>query len=93
MKLKPTAGMKTLAEVKHLASFFVKPGLQVLRDELSIDWSEDTPEVQSLPTPHVSPAEKNMSSPCALLHNRDVKGKRRTDSIDSSPSLLNYGRN
>ena len=34
-----------------------------------------------------------MSSPHALLYNRDTKGKRRTDSIDSSPSLLNYGRN
>ena len=28
----------------------------------------------------------------ALLHNRDVKGKRRTKSIDSGPLLLNYGR-
>ena len=37
MKSKPTAGVKTPAEVKHLASFFVKPGLQVPRDELSMD--------------------------------------------------------
>ena len=34
-----------------------------------------------------------MLSPRALLHNRNVKGKRRTDSIDSGPSLLNYSRN
>ena len=33
-----------------------------------------------------------MLSPCALLHNRDVRGKRRAEPIDSSPSLLNYGR-
>ena len=93
MKLEPTAGMKTPVEIKQLASFFVKPRLQVPRDELSMDWSEDTPEVQSLPTPHVSPAGENVSSPRALLHNRDAKGKRRTDLIDSSPLLLNYGRN
>jgi len=93
IKSKPTAGVKTLAEIKHLASFFMKPGLQVPRDELSMDWSEDTPEVQSSPTPCVSPAGENMLSPCTLLHNRDAKGKRRTDSIDSGPSLLNYGRN
>ena len=34
-----------------------------------------------------------MLSPHALLHNRDVKGKRRMDSIDSGPSVLNYGGN
>ena len=34
-----------------------------------------------------------MTSPHALLHNRDVKGKRRMDLIDSGPSLLNYGGN
>ena len=33
-----------------------------------------------------------MLSPCALLHNRDVRGKRRAEPINSSPSLLNYGR-
>ena len=32
-----------------------------------------------------------MSSPRAPLHNRDAKGKERMDSIDSGPSLLNYG--
>jgi len=85
--------MKTPAEVKHLVSFFMKPRLQVPRDESSMDWSEDTPEVQSSPIPRVFPAEENVSSPRALLHNRDAKGKRRTDSIDSGPSLLNYGEN
>ncbi|KAL9712358.1 hypothetical protein Ac2012v2_8363 [Leucoagaricus gongylophorus] len=58
-----------------------------------MDWSEDTPEVQSSPTPRVSPAGENITSPHALLHNRDVKGKRRMDLIDSGPSLLNYGGN
>ena len=33
MKLKPTASMKTPAEVKHLTSFFMKSELQVLRDK------------------------------------------------------------
>ena len=56
-----------------------------------MDWSEDIPEVQSTPTPHVSPAGRNVSLPHAPLHNRDVKGKRRMDLIDSGPSLLNYG--
>ena len=32
-----------------------------------------------------------MSSPYALLHNKDIKEKRKTKSIDSNPSLLNYG--
>jgi len=93
MKLKPIAGMKTPAEIKQLASFFMKPGLQVPKDESSMDWSKDTPEVQSSPTPCISLAGENMSSPHALLHNRDAKGKRRTDLIDSSPLLLNYGGN
>ena len=31
-----------------------------------------------------------MSSSCTLLHNRDAKGKERTESIDSGSSLLNY---
>ena len=34
-----------------------------------------------------------MSSSHVILHNRDVKEKRRTDWIDSGPSSLNYGRN
>ena len=57
-----------------------------------MDWSKDIPEVQSTPTPHVSSAGRNMLPPHAPLHNRDAKGKGRTDSIDSGPSLLNYGR-
>ena len=81
MKPKPIAGVKTLAGIKQLASFFEKPRLQVPRDESLMDWSEDTPEVQSSPIP------------CALLYNRDTKEKRRTDLIDSGPLLLNYGRN
>ena len=34
-----------------------------------------------------------MPSPRAPLHNRDAKGKERTELINSGPSLLNYGRN
>jgi len=41
--------------------------------------------------PCVSPAGENMSSPHAPLHNRDARGKRRAEPIDSGPSLLNYG--
>jgi len=92
MKLKPSTATKTPAEIKYTESFFVKPGSQVPRDESLMDWSEDIPEVQSIPTPCVSLAGGNMLSPHAPLHNRDTKGKERTDSIDSSPSLLNYGR-
>jgi len=91
MKLKHTSGVKTPAEVKEIESFFVKPRLQEPRDESSMDWSKDIPEVQSSPTPRVSPAGENVLSPHALLHNRDAKGKRRTELIDSGPSLLNYG--
>ena len=32
-----------------------------------------------------------MLLPRALLHNRDARGKRRAEPIDSGPSLLNYG--
>ena len=92
MKLKPPATMKTPAEIKLTQSFFVNPGSQVPRDESSMDWSKDIPEVQFTPTPHVSLAGRNMSSPRAPLHNRNAKGKGRMDSIDSSPLLLNYGR-
>ena len=55
------------------------------RDESSMDWSEDIPEVQSIPTPRVSPAGENVSSPRTLLHNKNTKEKGRTDLIDSSP--------
>ena len=91
MSLKCPAGIKTPAEVKHLQSFFVQPGQQVSRDDSSMDWSEDIHEVQASPTPCVPPVRENVSSPCAPLHNRDAKGKGRTDSDDSGPSLLNYG--
>ena len=91
MSSKRTAGIKTPANTKHLQNFFKQPGQQVSRDNSSLDWSEDIHEVQALPIPHVPLVRENMSSPRAPLHNRDVKGKERTDSNDSSPSLLNYG--
>ena len=90
MSLKCTAGTKTPANTKYLQSFFEKPGRQVPRDDSSMDWSADIHEVQASPTPRVPPARENMSSPHAQLHNRDAKGKGRTDSNDSGPSLLNY---
>ena len=93
MSLKHTAGTKTPAEIRQMQSPFVQPRQRVSRDKLLMDWSADIPEVQSSPTLCIPPAEENMSSPRAPLHNRDVKGKRRTDSVNSRPSLLNYGRN
>jgi len=93
MKPTPPAKEKTAAEIKQIQSIFVNPGSQVPRDNSSMDWSEDIPEVQSMPTPRVSPVGRNVSSPRAPLLNRDAKGKGRTDSIDSGPSVLNYGRN
>ena len=58
-----------------------------------MDWSEDIPEVQSIPMSRVSPTERNVPSPRALLPNRDAKEKKRVDPVDSSPSILNYRRN
>ena len=45
MSPKPTAGTKTPAEIRQLQSFFMQPGQQVPRDESSMDWSADIPEV------------------------------------------------
>ena len=93
MKPNHPGATKTLAELKCLESIFANPGSQVPRNESSMDWSEKIPEVQSTPISHVTPAGRNMSSPHAPLLNRDAKGKGRMDSIDSSPSVLNYSRN
>ena len=91
MKSKHTLSVKTLVEVKEIESFFMKPRLQESGDESLMDWNKDIPEVQSSPTLYISPVGENVLSPCALLHNRDARGKRRAELIDSGPSLLNYG--
>jgi len=91
MKSKHTLSTKMPAEVKKIEIFFVKPRLQEPRDELSMDWSKDIPEVQSSLTPCISLAGENMLSSCAPLHNRNTRGKRRAEPIDSGSSLLNYG--
>ena len=93
MKPNPPAPPKTVAEITKLYSTFRNPGSQMPRDDLSMDWSADIPEVQSMPIPRVSSAERNVLSPCALLPNRDAKGKKRADPVDSSPPVLNYGGN
>ena len=93
MKPNPPAPPKTAAEITKLQSFFGNSGSQVPRDDLLMDWSEDIPEVQSMPMPRVSPAGRNMPSPCAPLPDRDVKGKKKVDPVDSGPSVLNYGGN
>ena len=46
-----------------------------------------------MPMPCVSPAERNMPSPCAPLSNRNAKGKKRANLVNFSPSVLNYSRN
>jgi len=91
MKPIPPVAPKTPAKIKRIAALLMNPGPQVPGDDSSMDWSMDIPKVQSSPTPHGPPAGGNVSSPCAPLHNRDAKGKRRTNLIDSDPSLLNYG--
>jgi len=58
-----------------------------------MDWSEDIPEAQSLPTPHVSPAGEHMLSPQVPLSNRDSMERSRVESNNSGPSVLNYGNN
>jgi len=90
MKLKHTLSAKMPAEVKEIESFFMKSRLQESGDESLMDWSKDISKVQSSPTPHVSLAGENVSSPHAPLHNRDVREKRRAEPIDSGSSLLNY---
>ena len=93
MKPNAPAPPKTAAETTKLQSFFRNPRSKVPRDDSSMDWSEDIPEVQSMPMPCVSPAERNVLSPHAPLPNRDVKEKKRADLVNSSPSVLNYGGN
>ena len=93
MKLNTPAPPKTAAETTKLQSFFRNPRSQVPRDDLSMDWSEDIPEVQSTPMPCVSPAERNVPSPRTPLPNRDAKRKKRADPVDSGPSVLNYRGN
>ena len=51
MKSNPPPSERMLEKLKYLASIFKSPSLQELRDKLLMDWSEDIPEVQSLPIP------------------------------------------
>ena len=71
------------APAKKIAEFFINPSHSRPRDELSMDWSEDIPEVQFSPVPCVSPAGEHMPSPRVL----------RAESSNSGPSVLNYGNN
>ena len=83
MKLKYALAKKMPEEVKKIAQYFINPSLSRLMDKSLIDWSEDIPEVQSSPVPHVSPAGEHVSSPRVP----------RAESSNSSPSVLNYGNN
>jgi len=69
MKSRHTSSKKTPEEVKGLEQFFVNPSLQRPRDDSSMDWSSDIPEVQSSPLPRVPPAGENMLLPHIPLHN------------------------
>ena len=93
MKLNYPAPLKTTAEVARLQSLFKSPGSQVSGDDSSMDWSADIPKDKSMPTPRASPAERNVPSPHAPLPNRDAKGKKRVELVDSDPSVLNYSGN
>ena len=93
IKPKHTPTQKTAKEVKKLAEYFAIPSCSSPRDKLSMDWSEDIPEVQFSPAPHVSPAGEHVSSPHVPSHNKDSINKRRVESNNSSPSILNYGNN
>ena len=93
MKLKHTSTKKTAEEVKKLAEYFAISSCSSPRDESSMDWSEDIPEVQSSPAPCISPAGEHVSLPHVPSHNRDSIKKRRVESNNSGSSVLNYGNN
>ena len=81
--MKHASTKKTAEEVKKIAEYFNNPSHLRPRDKSSMDWSEDIPEVQSSPVPHVSPAGEHM--PLSYVS--------RVESSNSSPSVLNYGNN
>jgi len=83
MKSKHATANKTAEEVKKIAEFFNNPSHSRPRDELSIDWSKDIPEVQSSPVPHVFLAGEHVPLPCVP----------RAESSNFGPSVLNYGNN
>ena len=83
MKLKHAPAKKTAEEVKKIAEYFNNPSYSRPRDESSMDWSEDVPEVQSSPIPCVSPAGEHVPLPRVP----------KVESSNSGPSVLNYGNN
>ena len=83
MKSKHAPAKKTVEEVKKIVEIFNNPSYLRPKDELSMDWSEDIPEVQSSPVPRVSPAGEHMPLPRVP----------RAESSNSGPSVLNYGNN
>jgi len=83
MKSKHAPAKKTAEEVKKIAKIFNNPSHSRSRDESSMDWSKDVPEVQSSPVPRVSPASEHMPSPHVP----------RAESSNSGPFVLNYGNN
>ena len=55
-----------------------------------MDWSLDIPQAPASPLLHVPPTSEYISSPHALLHNKDPNGKNSAASV--VPSVLNYGK-
>ena len=95
MKSKHTSSKKTLEEVKELKQFFINPSLQRPRDNSSMDWSSDIPEVQFSPLPHVPPAGENVLSPHVPLHNSpcvtSAEGILSSPHVPS-PNMDSYGK-
>ena len=101
MKSKYALAKKTPEEVKKIAQYFINPSFSRPMDESLIDWSEDVPEVQSSPVPHVSPAGEHVPLLQFLPIPRvSPAGKHvplphvpRAESSNSGPSALNYSNN
>jgi len=79
MRLKYAPAKKTAEEVKKIAEFFNNLSHSRPRDESSMDWSVDVPEVQSSPVLCISPAGEHMHLPHVL----------RTESSNSSIKFTN----
>ena len=76
--------LKQSTNKKLISLSFLYPGQQRTRDELSMDWSIDVPEVPTSPQLCVPPAGQHMSLPHVPL---DSNGNNASN---SAPFVLNY---
>jgi len=90
MKSKQTNSKKLLSP---FVSPFLSPGLQRPQDDLSMDWSTDIPDAPASPLLCVPPARGHVLLPHDPLHITGSSCKNRTESGDSTPTLLDYGNN